>query len=147
MTPQWGSLVRSRDKLNTLYLHFKKSMDMDTKLGKVLTYRDRFLLLNPQGPLITWQFEKFMSPLSQDLFATELGRVLTSGRCFSEETLKSSPTSCLVCCFLAWKGSQCFVFRIFTISFVDIVFNQLLTVFFKNILPASFVHYMVSNNL
>ena len=48
---------------------------MDTELGKVLTYFD------------------FISTFTR-LMATKSGRLLTLGRKFSTQTLKSSPTSC-----------------------------------------------------
>ena len=55
-------------------------MPVDTKLGKVVTYCERL----PPSRLHDFTI----------LMATKLGRVLISGRSFSRQMLKSSPTSC-----------------------------------------------------
>ena len=67
---------------------------MDTKLGKVLTYREILPPLKLHGSLsgdqgeVTRQFEKFMFSTLSRLMATKLKR-------FTIQTPKSPSTSCL----------------------------------------------------
>ena len=67
---------------------------MDTKLGKVFTYCEKFPPLKPHDSLITWPkkfkyyiliFTRFMTP--------KFDRILTSGRRFSTKMLRSSWTN------------------------------------------------------
>ena len=94
MTPQWSGHVRCRDKLNTLYLHGRKSMD--TKLGTLLSYRER---LPPLSHLTLWlcyqsEITNILISTVKILMATKHGRVLTNGRRLYMQSLKSSSTSC-----------------------------------------------------
>ena len=75
---------------------------MDTKLGRVLIYHWRLLLL-----MAFWQFEKFISPLSRDLWSLNL-----AGWSFSKQTLKSGPTSSYHNCYCVgfYSTSTCFNF-------------------------------------
>ena len=41
--PQWGGHVRSRDKLNTFYLHFQETYGHQTMQGTVLLWEARTL--------------------------------------------------------------------------------------------------------
>ena len=72
MTPQWGGLVRSPDKLNTLYLDLQKTHEHQTRqngnlLAEILTYKDTLALWLRGQQEITWQF-KIVVSLSQDLW-------------------------------------------------------------------------------
>ena len=87
MTPKRGSLVGSRDKLNTLYLHLQKTHGHYTRQGAKLPRRAS--KIKP-----TLSFDQLISPLSQVFMATKAGRVLTSGRRFSLQKLESSMVSC-----------------------------------------------------
>ena len=68
MTPQWSGLAKLCYKLIII-----TRRPMDTKLGKVLTYRESLPPLKPHDSLITWlawglvTIWTFTSPLSQDL--------------------------------------------------------------------------------
>ena len=72
---------------------------MDTKLGKVLTCREKLPPLKPQDLLIMWQqwgqamIWKFSISTFTKLMANKLGRMLTLGKRFSTQVLKSSPTA------------------------------------------------------
>ena len=51
MLRKWDDHVRSRDKLNTLYLQSPRLMDAK---GKLVTYNERLRPLKPRDPLIRW---------------------------------------------------------------------------------------------
>ena len=74
-------------------------MPMVTKLVRVLNYRQRLPSLKLHDSLITrsrGSLKKlYLNYLYFPLMATKLGRLPTSGRRFSKQTLKLSPTSCL----------------------------------------------------
>ena len=93
MTIQTSSLVRSRNKLNTCIS--TSIWPISTKLGKVVTYHDRFLPLN----FITlWSPDQFVfSDNLKNLYilATKLGRKVASGRRLKMQAPKLSPISCL----------------------------------------------------
>ena len=96
MTPQWGSLVRSHDKLNKLNLHLQKTNGHQIRQEADL--RDRHQRLKPHYPLITWStwcqltiWKIYISILIR-LMATKLGRVLSYWKRFSIKMLKSSQT-------------------------------------------------------
>ena len=97
ITHQFSSFLRSRDKVDTLYSTCRRPMD--TKLGKVLTCREKLPPLKPQDLLIMWQqwgqamIWKFSISTFTKLMANKLGRMLTLGKRFSTQVLKSSPTA------------------------------------------------------
>ena len=90
---------------------------MDTKLGKIVNYVERFLPLKPQNPLITWPTWHQVSTFTR-LMATKLSSVLIFGRRFSMQTLKSSLTSCL---FLQLQGD---IFSKFLCYFHVVAFHN-----------------------
>ena len=97
MTSQWSGLVRLYNILNTLWFCLCLYFHIGTKLGKVLIYCKRPLLLKPHDPLIRWPIWGHMTiwktyiSIFTRLTATKLGRVVTSGRRFSTEMLKLPP--------------------------------------------------------
>ena len=101
-----------------IHLHTSRR-PMETELGMVLTYRERLSLLKPHNPLIRWPvwghdtiWVIYIFTFTR-LKATKRGRVLTSGRRFSTQTLRSSPTSCLI------KKLQVCLFRAFYFYFCN----------------------------
>ena len=66
-----GGLGRSGDKLNRIST---TAMPLATKLGRMLTYLEEFLLIRSDYPLIAWsceitcQIKSFISPLPQCLW-------------------------------------------------------------------------------
>ena len=92
---KWSFKVRWQIKYITSPLAEEAS-----KLGKVLSYRERFPPFKPHQPWITWPtwgyvtiWKIYISAVTR-LMANKSGKVLTYGRRFSTETLQSSPTSC-----------------------------------------------------
>ena len=72
-----------------------------TRLGNLLTQRERLPSLKSHDPLINWStfghmtnWKKYIFTFAK-LITTKLGRVLTSGRSSRTQTFKSSPTFCL----------------------------------------------------
>ena len=98
MTPHWGGLVRSRGKLDTLYLHLQRPMDI--KLSKMLTYSKMLPPVKPHDFLVTWltidhvTVWKILTSIFIRLMITKLDRVLTSSRSFSMQTFVLPQTSC-----------------------------------------------------
>ena len=91
MTPKWSGLVRSRDKLNTLYLHLQKTHEHRNWLD--LSWEVPNLKAEwPFDHVTIWKIN--ISTFTR-LMTTKLGMVLNLGKRFSTQTLKSSPTSCL----------------------------------------------------
>ena len=96
-TPQCGGHVRSRDKLNLLYLHLQKTYENQTRQGTDLQWE--LPSLKPYDPLITWPtwghttISKIYIFFITRLMASKPGRLLTYGRRFITQTLKSSPPS------------------------------------------------------
>ena len=90
MTLHWVGLVRSRDKLDTLFLGLQRPIDI--KLSKVLTYRKRLPPVKPHDFLVTWPTGdhvtawKILTSIFIRLMITKLDRVLTSRRSFSMQT-------------------------------------------------------------
>ena len=86
MVPQWGGHKRSCDKLNILYLHLQNTHrhqgnPWTTKQGADLQWDPP--ILKVKWPFdhvtlreVTWQFEKFIFPLLQDLWAVNQGAYL-----------------------------------------------------------------------
>ena len=70
-------LVRSRDKLNSLILHYH-SITMTTKLGRMVAHLDGLLPIKSHDSLmtwscdITWQAKTIISPLRQSLWPRNL---------------------------------------------------------------------------
>ena len=95
MILQSPGLARSRDKLNTIYLHLQKTHD--TKLGKVLTYLETPLPLKLHGPLIMWSMLGHLIIWKSYIYftrLTNLGKMLSYRRMFCTQLFKLSPTSC-----------------------------------------------------
>ena len=88
--------MRSYDKLNALHLHLQKTHEHQTRQSADLPWEapNQMIFWLRDQHVVTWKFEKFLSPLSQDL-ATKPGKVLSYRRRFSIQSLKSSPISCL----------------------------------------------------
>ena len=80
----------------------------NTKPGIVLTYHGRLPILKLHAPLSSWPMLRHVTIwkvytfTSTRLIDTKLGAVLTSGRRFITQKLKSLPTSCLgmLCLYL-----------------------------------------------
>ena len=95
-------MKRSRKVTPQIKCKFTCRRLMYINLRKVLTYRDRLSPLNPHERLITWltwchvMIWKVFIPTLTWLTATKLGSVLAYGRRFNTQTLKSSPTFCLM---------------------------------------------------
>ena len=70
---------------------------MDTRTGKVLSYRERLPFLKPHDLLTMWptwgheSTRNFFISIIKSLMGSKPGRLLTGGRRFSTQTLKSSP--------------------------------------------------------
>ena len=85
---------------------------VNTKLRKVLTYCKRLSPLKPHDSdhvskmRSRENFGKIYISIFTRFMATKLGRVLTSGRRFSTQTIKSSPTSCFYEQCIPFLGSQ-----------------------------------------
>ena len=68
MTPQWGGLVRSRDKLNALHFHLQNTHGYQTRQGTGLPLEASAL----NGILTIWKI--YISTFTR-LMVTKLGRV------------------------------------------------------------------------
>lgn len=95
-----GKVVTRREgfpPINTLYTCRRPA---DSRLGKVLSYRERHPHLTPHGFLITWPtwghvtIRKIYISIFTRLTVTKPDRVLTYGRSFSTQTRQSWPISC-----------------------------------------------------
>ena len=78
ITSQRGGHVGSRYKLNTLYLHLQGTYRHQTRQGAVLlkktcTNLSHITLWLYDQRKVVWQFEKFIFPLSQNLWLLNLG--------------------------------------------------------------------------
>ena len=62
---QWGGHVRSRDKLNILYLHMHETYGHQTNQGAILLWE--VLTLKPHDPLITWPTRRHVT-ISKSLY-------------------------------------------------------------------------------
>ena len=91
-----SSMRWSCDKLNTLYSIWRRPMD--TKLDQVLTYSERPQTLKLHDHLIMWPvlghaiIWKVYNATLTKLMTIKPNRVLTYGKRFSMQILKSSPT-------------------------------------------------------
>ena len=94
MTSQWSGLVMSRDKWNT-YLHLQKMYQYHNRQGAdiVLEAPKHDLLIKWQtwGHVTVW---KIHISIFKRFIANKVGSLLTLGRMFSTQTLKSSLPSC-----------------------------------------------------
>ena len=96
-------LVRSNEKLNTLYLHFQKTYGYQTRQDGDLTWEAptrQFICLFDH--VTNW---KNCISTFTGLMATKTGKEVTSERRLRMQRLKSSPTSCLNTSILFYK--QC----------------------------------------
>ena len=83
----------------TNYSHYISTniMPIDTKLGRVVTYSERFLHIKPHNFLMTWPTWDYVTIWKIYIFTftrlkvTKLDRVLTLGMRFSTQMPKSSP--------------------------------------------------------
>ena len=98
MPSKWDGYVRSRDKLNTLYLRMQKTHEYESRQGAEL--RTEAAILK-----VTWPFDhvtiwkNYISTITRAMACIH-GRVLTYASRFSTQTLKLSPTSYLIIHFL-----------------------------------------------
>ena len=115
MLSQQGGHVRSRGKLNTLYIHLQKIHGHQTRQGADLHREASILRTTPRDALIKWLtwgvvtiWKNYISTIIK-LMSSKHYMVLTYGRRFSMKTLKPSPTSCiflilLSICVFCWYG-------------------------------------------
>ena len=118
---------------------------MNTKLGKVLNDSERLSSLKLHYPLIPWptwscdNFKKsFISTITRCM-GSKSGKVLTYGRKFSIQTLKSSPNPCCVC---VWDKKLCKCQLVFFLFFLLVdVFASTDKIFFSNFFNCIFSAY------
>ena len=98
ITPQWGGHGKSLDNLNTLYLHLYSTHEQQTRQSAACS--KRLPSLKPYDLLITWHTWGYVTnwiiyiSIIKKLMISKPGKVLTYGKRFSTQTLKSLPTSC-----------------------------------------------------
>ena len=88
--------MRSRDKLNTLYLHLQKTYQHQIRQGGDLLWEAPILKFTRPFNRVNnlKSLDKIITSLSKYLLATKLSRVLTSGRRLRPKKPKWSLTSC-----------------------------------------------------
>ena len=123
---------------------------MDTKLGKVLNDSERLSSLKLHYPLIPWptwscdNFKKSYISTITRCMGSKSGKVLTYGRKFRTQTLKSSPNPCCVC---MWDKKLCKCQLVFFLFFLLVDVFASTDKFFFQISPTVSLVRMTSINL
>ena len=113
MTPQWGGLPGTLDKLNNLYLHLQRLQEHQARQRTGLPWEApttkatwSFDQMTMQGHVTVW---RIYGSTFIWLVASKLGQVLTSRRRFSTWMLKLSLTYCYLVFWLVVCSFDCLI--------------------------------------